>query len=90
MIGPTAVGYMIAGGLQSVFLMFAVVAAIAAVITALFAVETKGRGAGGSFALSCARHETILQQLPRIAMPTSNYPCGITGSSRYDSYSPPA
>lgn len=42
-IGPTAVGYMIAGGLQSVFLMFASIAAIAAIITALFAVETKGR-----------------------------------------------
>jgi putative MFS transporter len=43
MIGPTAVGYMIAGGLQSVFVMFATVAAIAAVVTALFAIETKGR-----------------------------------------------
>ena len=43
MIGPTAVGYMIAGGLQSVFLTFAIVAAIAAVITAAFAIETKGR-----------------------------------------------
>jgi putative MFS transporter len=43
MIGPAAVGYMIAGGLQSVFLWFAVVAAFAAIITALFAVETKGR-----------------------------------------------
>jgi putative MFS transporter len=43
MIGPTAVGYMIATGLQSVFLTFAVVAAIAAIITAAFAVETKGR-----------------------------------------------
>jgi putative MFS transporter len=42
-IGPTAVGYMIAGGLQSVFLWFAVVAAVGAVITALFAIETKGR-----------------------------------------------
>jgi putative MFS transporter len=42
-IGPTAVGYMIAGGLQSVFVMFAAVAACAAVVTALFAVETKGR-----------------------------------------------
>jgi MFS transporter, putative metabolite:H+ symporter len=42
-IGPTAVGYMIAGGLQSVFLMFAVVAAFAAVVTAAFAIETKGR-----------------------------------------------
>jgi putative MFS transporter len=43
MIGPTVVGYMIAGGLQSVFLTFTVVGAIAAAITALFAVETKGR-----------------------------------------------
>ena len=42
-IGPTTVGYMIAGGLQSVFLWFGVVAAVGAVITALFAVETKGR-----------------------------------------------
>ena len=37
------VGYMIAGGLQSVFLMFAAVAAVAALITAAVAVETKGR-----------------------------------------------
>ena len=43
MIGPTAVGYMIAGGLQSVFLTFAVVAAFAAIVTAVFAIETKGR-----------------------------------------------
>jgi putative MFS transporter len=43
MIGPTAVGFMIAGGLQPVFMMFALVAAFAAVITAAFAVETKGR-----------------------------------------------
>ena len=42
-IGPTAVGYMIAGGLSSVFLWFGVVAAVGAVITAFFAVETKGR-----------------------------------------------
>lgn len=42
-IGPTTVGYMIAGGLQSVFLWFGVVAAVGAVITALFAIETKGR-----------------------------------------------
>jgi putative MFS transporter len=42
-IGPITVGYMIAGGLQSVFLWFGVVAAVGAVITALFAVETKGR-----------------------------------------------
>jgi putative MFS transporter len=43
MIGPTAVGMMIAGGLQSVFLAFAIIAPIAAVITGLFAIETKGR-----------------------------------------------
>ena len=43
MIGPTAVGFMLAGGLQSVFVAFAAVAAIAAIITALFAIETKGR-----------------------------------------------
>src|SRR5258706_12334563 len=42
-IGPTGVGYALAGGLPSVFLTFAIVAAIAAVITALFAIETKGR-----------------------------------------------
>jgi putative MFS transporter len=42
-IGPTTVGYMIAGGLQSVFLWFGVVAAVGAVITAAFAIETKGR-----------------------------------------------
>jgi putative MFS transporter len=43
MLGPTGVGYMIAGGISSVFLWFGVVAAIAAIITAAFAVETKGR-----------------------------------------------
>ena len=43
MIGPTAVGYMIAGGLPSVFWMFATAALIAAVITGAFAIETKGR-----------------------------------------------
>jgi putative MFS transporter len=42
-IGPTVVGRMLAGGLPSVFVTFAIVAAIAAVITFLFAVETKGR-----------------------------------------------
>ena len=42
MIGPTAVGYMIAGGLPSVFWMFAA-ALVAAVITGAFAIETKGR-----------------------------------------------
>jgi putative MFS transporter len=43
MIGPTVVGYMIGTGLQSVFLTFAIVAAIAGITTAAFAVETKGR-----------------------------------------------
>jgi putative MFS transporter len=42
-IGPSVVGMMIGRGLQSVFLTFALVALVAAVITALFAVETKGR-----------------------------------------------
>jgi putative MFS transporter len=43
MIGPVAVGNMIAGGLSSVFWMFAISAVIAAVITGAFAIETKGR-----------------------------------------------
>jgi putative MFS transporter len=43
MIGPTVVGMMLAGGLPSVFVTFAAVAAVAAVITGLFAIETKGR-----------------------------------------------
>jgi putative MFS transporter len=43
MIGPTVVGLMIGGGLGNVFLAFGVFAAIAAVITAVFAVETKNR-----------------------------------------------
>jgi putative MFS transporter len=43
MIGPTVVGMMLAGGLPSVFVTFAAVAAIAAVTTGLFAIETKGR-----------------------------------------------
>ena len=34
---------MIASGLPSVFMLFGAVAALAAVITAVFAVETKGR-----------------------------------------------
>jgi MFS transporter, putative metabolite:H+ symporter len=42
-IGPTVVGMMLAGGLPSVFATFAIVAAIAAVITGLFAIETRGR-----------------------------------------------
>jgi MFS transporter, putative metabolite:H+ symporter len=43
MIGPTFVGMMVGSELQSVFLAFGAVAAVAAVITALFALETKGR-----------------------------------------------
>jgi putative MFS transporter len=42
-IGPTVVGMMIGSGLGAVFVTFAAVAGIAAVITGLFAVETKGR-----------------------------------------------
>ena len=43
MIGPTVVGMMVVSGLDNVFLAFGIVAAFAAVITALFAIETKGR-----------------------------------------------
>ncbi|MFL6930759.1 MAG: MFS transporter [Xanthobacteraceae bacterium] len=43
MIGPTIVGMMLASGLGSVFVSFGIVAAVTALITALFAVETKGR-----------------------------------------------
>jgi MFS transporter, putative metabolite:H+ symporter len=43
MIGPIAVGYMIAGGLSSVFLSFGAIALATAVLTALFAIETKKR-----------------------------------------------
>ena len=43
MIGPSVVGMMIAGGLENVFLAFGVIAALAAVVTAVFAVETKNR-----------------------------------------------
>jgi putative MFS transporter len=42
-IGPTVVGMMIASGLSAVFVTFAAAAGIAAVITGMFAVETKGR-----------------------------------------------
>ena len=42
MIGPTVVGLMI-GGLENVFLAFGVIAALAAIVTAVFAVETKNR-----------------------------------------------
>ena len=43
MIGPSVVGLMIGGGLENVFLAFGLIAAIAALVTALFAIETKGR-----------------------------------------------
>lgn len=43
MIGPSVVGLMIGGGLDNVFLAFGLIAAIACVVTALFAIETKGR-----------------------------------------------
>ena len=43
MIGPIAVGFMIATGLQSVFLAFGLLAVLTAIITALLAVETKQR-----------------------------------------------
>jgi len=43
MIGPTVVGMMIGGGLENVFLAFGLIAAIAAIVTAAFAVETKNR-----------------------------------------------
>jgi putative MFS transporter len=43
MIGPTTVGFMVATGLQSVFLAFGVLAAVTAVVTAVLAIETKQR-----------------------------------------------
>ena len=42
-IGPSVVGMMVGTGLGSVFLAFGVVAIITAIVTMLFAVETKGR-----------------------------------------------
>jgi len=42
-IGPSVVGMMIGSGLQSVFAAFGIIAAIAAIITGAFAIETKGR-----------------------------------------------
>jgi putative MFS transporter len=43
-IGPTAVGTIVAsGGLANVFLMFGMVVLVAAIVVALFAVETKAR-----------------------------------------------
>ena len=43
MIGPTVVGLMIGGGLENVFLAFGAISAVAAIVTAAFAVETKNR-----------------------------------------------
>ncbi len=43
MIGPSVIGMMIARGLEDVFLAFGIIAAVAAVVTALFAIETKNR-----------------------------------------------
>jgi MFS transporter, putative metabolite:H+ symporter len=43
MVGPTTVGFMIATGLQSVFLAFGALAVVTAIVTALFAIETKKR-----------------------------------------------
>jgi putative MFS transporter len=43
MIGPSIVGLMIGGGLENVFLAFGVIAGIAAIVTGLFAIETKNR-----------------------------------------------
>ena len=43
MLGPILVGRLISSGLPAVFVAFAAAAAIAAVITGTFAVETKGR-----------------------------------------------
>src|SRR5262245_25429665 len=43
MVGPTTVGFMIATGLQSVFLAFGILAVVTAAVTALFAIETKRR-----------------------------------------------
>jgi len=43
MLGPTMIGMMVGGGLENVFLAFGAVAALACVIVAAFAVETKSR-----------------------------------------------
>jgi putative MFS transporter len=42
-LGPAIVGFIVGSGLGAVFLVFAVVAVVGAVITGLFAVETKRR-----------------------------------------------
>jgi len=42
-VGPLVVGQMVSSGLPAVFLTFAIAAVLGAVVTGLFAVETKGR-----------------------------------------------
>ena len=42
-LGPGIVGFIVGSGLGAVFLVFAAVAVVGAIVTALFAVETKGR-----------------------------------------------
>lgn len=42
-IGPAAIGFMVMSGLQAIFLICGALAAVTAVITAIFAVETKRR-----------------------------------------------
>jgi putative MFS transporter len=42
-LGPGIVGFIVGSGLGAVFLVFAAVAAVGAIVTGLFAVETKGR-----------------------------------------------
>ncbi len=42
-LGPSIVGAIVGSGLGKVFLLFAIVAVVGAVVTGLFAVETKGR-----------------------------------------------
>jgi MFS transporter, putative metabolite:H+ symporter len=42
-LGPSIVGAIVGAGLGNVFLLFAAVAVVGAIVTALFAVETKGR-----------------------------------------------
>jgi len=42
-LGPSIVGAIVGYGLGNVFLLFAAVAVVGAIVTGLFAVETKGR-----------------------------------------------
>lgn len=43
MLGPSIVGFIVGSGLATVFLVFAAAALVGAIVTGLFAVETKGR-----------------------------------------------